>query len=65
MKITGASAYRFDSSVVLAFSEMADEFASIALGLADDAPAVNYESQRLNDTVGESIELGLPEPSGF
>ena len=60
-QITSSSGHIFDPSVVLAFIEVADEFASIALELADDAEAIRYELQRLNDSLGEPIELGLPQ----
>jgi putative two-component system response regulator len=46
--------------VVLAFIEAEDEFAAIAQRLADDAAAIHGELQRLDESLGESIELTLP-----
>lgn len=59
-QISAASGTRFDPSVVLAFIEAADDFASIAQRLADDAAAIHAELQRLDESLGESIELTLP-----
>jgi putative two-component system response regulator len=59
-QISAASGTRFDPSVVLAFIEAADAFAEIALRLADDAASIHCELQRLDDSLGETIELTLP-----
>lgn len=59
-QISAASGTRFDPSVVLALIEAADDFAEIAQRLADDAAAIHAELQRLDDWLGESIELTLP-----
>ncbi|MGB4073885.1 response regulator [Pseudomonas sp.] len=59
-QISAASGTRFDPSVVLAFIEAADQFAEIAQRLADDAASIHCELQRLDDSLGESIELTLP-----
>lgn len=59
-QINAASGTLFDPSVVLAFIEAADNFAAIALSLEEDADALNFELERLNDSMGESIELSLP-----
>ena len=61
-RIGAASGTRFDPSVVLAFIEAEDEFAAIAQRLADDAAAIHGELQRLDESLGESIEL-TPPPS--
>lgn len=59
-QISAASGTWFDPSVVLAFIGAADEFAAIARHLAEDAAAISCELQRLDDSLGESIELTLP-----
>jgi putative two-component system response regulator len=59
-QISAASGTHFDPSVVLAFIEAEGEFAAIAQRLADDAAAINSELQRLDDSLGENIELTLP-----
>ncbi|MDD0841742.1 response regulator [Pseudomonas sp. Gutcm_11s] len=59
-QISAASGTRFDPSVVLALIEAAERFAQIAHEQADDAAAVQYELQRLEESLGESIELTLP-----
>jgi putative two-component system response regulator len=59
-QIGAASGSRFDPSVVLALIEAADRFAVIAREQADDAAAIHYELQRLEESLGESIELTLP-----
>lgn len=59
-QISAASGTRFDPSAVLAFIEAADRFAVIAREHADDAAAIHYELQRLEESLGESIELTLP-----
>ncbi|WP_010489582.1 response regulator [Pseudomonas sp. S9] len=59
-RINAASGTLFDPSVVLAFIEAADAFAAIALSLEEDADALNFELERLNDSMGETIELSLP-----
>ncbi|MBD9485549.1 response regulator [Pseudomonas sp. PDM14] len=59
-QISVASGTRFDPSVVLAFIGAAEEFAAIARHLAEDAAAISCELQRLDDSLGESIELTLP-----
>lgn len=59
-QISAASGTRFDPSVVLAFIEAADQFAEIAQRLADDAASIHCELQRLDDSLGETIELTLP-----
>lgn len=59
-QISAASGTRFDPSVVLAFIEAADAFAEIAQRLADDAASIHCELQRLEESLGESIELTLP-----
>ena len=59
-QISAASGTRFDPSVVLAFIEAADAFAEIAQHLADDAASIHCELQRLEESLGESIELTLP-----
>ncbi|MBC9249527.1 two-component system response regulator [Pseudomonas alcaligenes] len=59
-QISAASGTRFDPSVVLAFIEVEQDFAGIAMRLADDAASINCELQRLDDSLGESIELTLP-----
>ncbi|WP_339515710.1 response regulator [Pseudomonas sp. RL_15y_Pfl2_60] len=59
-RINAASGTLFDPSVVLAFIEAADAFAAIALSLEEDADALNFELERLNDSMGEAIELSLP-----
>lgn len=59
-QISAASGTRFDPSVVLAFIEAADEFAEIAQRLPDDAASIHCELQRLDDSLGETIELTLP-----
>lgn len=59
-QISTASGTRFDPSVVLAFIEAADQFAEIAQRLADDAASIHCELQRLDDSLGEAIELTLP-----
>jgi putative two-component system response regulator len=61
-QISAASGTRFDPSVVLAFIEAADQFAEIAQRLAEDAASIHCELQRLDDSLGESIELTLPVP---
>jgi putative two-component system response regulator len=60
-QIGAASGVRFDPSVVLAFIEAADDFAEIAQRLADDAASIRCELQRLEESLGDSIELTLPE----
>lgn len=59
-QISAASGTRFDPSVVLAFIEAADAFAEIAQRLADDAASIHCELQRLEESLGENIELTLP-----
>ncbi|WP_252274271.1 HD domain-containing phosphohydrolase [Pseudomonas subflava] len=59
-QIGAASGTRFDPSVVLAFIEAAERFALIAQRHADGAAAIHYELQRLEDSLGENIELTLP-----
>lgn len=59
-QINASSGKRFDPSVVLAFIEAADAFAEIAQRLADDAASIHCELQRLDESLGESIELTLP-----
>ncbi|UUY08544.1 response regulator [Pseudomonas sp. J452] len=59
-QISAASGTRFDPSVVLAFIEAADAFADIALRLADDEASIHCELQRLDESLGETIELTLP-----
>jgi putative two-component system response regulator len=59
-QISAASGTRFDPSVVLAFIEAADAFAGIAGRLADDAASIHCELQRLEESLGESIEMTLP-----
>jgi putative two-component system response regulator len=59
-QINASSGKRFDPSVVLAFIEAADVFAVIAQRLADDAASIRCELQRLEESLGESIELTLP-----
>ena len=59
-QISAASGMRFDPSVVLAFIEVADDFAEIARRLADDAASIHAELQRLDDALAERIELTLP-----
>ena len=59
-QICAASGTRFDPLVVLAFVEAAPEFLHIAKTLADDAAVVGVELQRLEDSLGESIEMTLP-----
>ncbi|WP_043307080.1 response regulator [Pseudomonas sp. ML96] len=59
-QISAASGTRFDPSVVLALIEAAERFAQIAREQADDAAAVQYELQRLEESLGETIELTLP-----
>lgn len=60
-QISAASGGRFDPSVVLALIEAADRFAVIAREHADDATAIHYELQRLEESLGESIEITLPQ----
>jgi putative two-component system response regulator len=59
-QISAASGTRFDPSVVLAFIEAADAFAGIAGRLADDEASIHCELQRLEESLGESIEMTLP-----
>lgn len=59
-RISAASGTRFDPAVVLAFIEAAEEFARIAQQQADDASAIHAELQRLDESLGEPIELTLP-----
>ncbi|MWV15645.1 response regulator [Pseudomonas sp. L-22-4S-12] len=59
-QISAASGTRFDPSVVLAFIEAADAFAGIATRLADDAASIHCELQRLEESLGENIEMTLP-----
>ncbi|VXC50777.1 putative enzyme [Pseudomonas sp. 8AS] len=59
-QISAASGTRFDPSVVLAFIEAADAFAGIAARLADDAASIHCELQRLEESLGENIEMTLP-----
>jgi putative two-component system response regulator len=59
-QISAASGTRFDPSAVLALIEAADELAAIAQRLADDAAAIQAELQRLDESLGERIELTLP-----
>ena len=59
-QIGAASATRFDPSVVLACIGAADSFAAIAGEYADDAASIHCELQRLEASLGESIELTLP-----
>jgi len=46
--------------VVLACIGAADSFAAIAGEYADDAASIHCELQRLEASLGESIELTLP-----
>ena len=59
--ISAASGTEFDPMIVLAFLGAADEFCSLALGLADDSEAINTDLQRLDESFGETIELTLPQ----
>lgn len=59
-QIGAASATRFDPSIVLACIGAADSFAAIAGEYADDAVSIHCELQRLEASLGESIELTLP-----
>ena len=59
-QISAASGTRFDPSVVLALIEAAEPFAEIARAHADDAASLRCELQRLEESLGESIELTLP-----
>lgn len=59
-QISAASGTRFDPFVVLAFIEVEQQFAAIVQRLADDAAAIRSELQRLDESLGESIELTLP-----
>ncbi len=59
-QIGAASATCFDPSVVLAYIGAADSFAAIAGEYADDAASIHCELQRLEASLGESIELTLP-----
>ncbi|HEX5841792.1 MAG TPA: HD domain-containing phosphohydrolase [Pseudomonas sp.] len=60
-QIGALSGVRFDPSVVLAFIAAAEEFAEIAQRLADDEASMHCELQRLDESLGESIELTLPQ----
>ncbi len=60
-RISAASGTEFDPMIVLAFLGAADEFCSLALGLADDSEAINTDLQRLDESFGETIELTLPQ----
>ncbi|MEN0106585.1 MAG: HD domain-containing phosphohydrolase [Pseudomonas sp.] len=63
-RISAASGTEFDPLVVMAFLGAADEFCSVAIGLADDAQAIHSDLQRLDESFGETIELTLPpEPA--
>ncbi|WP_068829745.1 HD domain-containing phosphohydrolase [Pseudomonas sp. BMS12] len=59
-RISAASGTRFDPSVVLALIESAERFVQIAREHADDAASLHGELQRLEESLGESIELTLP-----
>ncbi|MDH0897055.1 MULTISPECIES: HD domain-containing phosphohydrolase [unclassified Pseudomonas] len=59
-QISAASGTLFDPSVVLALIEAAERFARIAREHADGAAAIHYEIQRLEESLGEPIELTLP-----
>jgi len=59
-QISAASGTRFDPSVALALIETAEPFAEIARAHADDAASLRCELQRLEESLGESIELTLP-----
>lgn len=59
-QICAASGTRFDPSVVLAFIGAADSFAAIAREHAEDAASIHFELQRLEASLGESIELTPP-----
>ena len=59
-QISTASGSRFDPSVVLAFIAAEQTFADIALRLVDDAASIHCELQRLDESLGESIEVTLP-----
>ncbi|MGY4532989.1 putative two-component system response regulator [Pseudomonas sp. TE3786] len=59
--ISAGSGTEFDPLVVMAFLGAADEFCSLALGLADDKAAINSDLQRLDESFGETIELTLPQ----
>ena len=59
-QISAASGIRFDPSVVLAFIAAEQRFAAIAQDLVDDAASISCELQRLDQSLGESIELTLP-----
>ena len=61
--ISAGSGSEFDPLVVMAFLGAADEFCSLALGLADDAEAIHSDLQRLDESFGETIELTLPQES--
>jgi putative two-component system response regulator len=60
-RISAGSGTEFDPMVVMAFLGAADEFCSLALGLADDTAAINSDLQRLDESFGETIELTLPQ----
>ncbi|PTQ67437.1 HD domain-containing phosphohydrolase [Pseudomonas sp. GV071] len=62
-RISAGSGTEFDPMVVMAFLGAADEFCSLALGLADDTAAINSDLQRLDESFGETIELTLPQES--
>lgn len=59
-QIGDGSGTRFDPSVVLAFIAAEQAFAELAMSLVDDAASLSCELQRLDESLGESIELTLP-----
>lgn len=60
-QISAASGTRFDPSVVLAFIAVEQAFSEQAISLADDASSVSCELKRLDESLGETIELTLPQ----
>lgn len=60
--IAAASGSRFDPQVVQAFLSVEQAFASLASDLADDAAAMRGELQRLEESLGEHIELTVLPP---
>ncbi|MFG0380175.1 two-component system response regulator [Pseudomonas sp. zbq_18] len=59
-RISAASGTRFDPSVVLALIESAPRFKAIALEHAEDLESLHCELERLEESLGESIEMTLP-----
>ncbi|PAU65137.1 two-component system response regulator [Pseudomonas sp. PIC25] len=59
-RIGAASGSHFDPQVVLAFLEVAPQFAEIARTHADSDEAISQELQRMEDSLAENIELSPP-----